>query len=160
MEILSISHEILISSFAFDSRAGIFGGGPAATPQTKYTNIVVANNETAIALAKKGYEVRFVYGLDACHTDAKWNAAEEPNAMLWAWSAWKDQLKSDNTTSVGTAESDDEGDDRTSLATDNGSSIAGESTTTDSGSVASAAATTIGSIVAGIGAIIASVALL
>lgn len=139
---------------------GCISGNPTASAPTKYNNFAVANNETAIALAKKGYEVRFVYGLDACHTDKKWNAAEEPNAMLWAWSAWKDQLESDNTTSVGTVESDDEGDDRTSLATDDGSSIAGESTTTDSGSVATAAAGTIGSIVAGIGAIIASVALL
>ena len=62
-------------------------------PRYKYDSILVGNNESAKALAEKGHEVKFVYGLDACHTDPKFTLQEAPNAVLWAFDAWKKKLE-------------------------------------------------------------------
>ena len=99
--------------------------GPAAYPNTTYHDFLVGNNETAIALAKKGHEVRFVYGLDACHTDWKLYFSEYPNSIIWAWSAWK--KKKTNSGSDEKSVADSTGD--VSAEIDEGSSSSSSSAT-------------------------------
>jgi hypothetical protein len=57
-----------------------------------YPNVMTATNETAIALANKGMDVRFVYGLDACHTDSKVQLEQRVPALIWAMAPWKEKL--------------------------------------------------------------------
>ena len=55
-------------------------------------SILTATNETAIALANKGMDVRFVYGLGACHTDSKVQLEQRVPALIWAMAPWKEKL--------------------------------------------------------------------
>lgn len=66
--------------------------GPPGAP-TKYGNILTASENTANLLAAKGHEVRYVYGLGACHTDNNIIFQELPNALTWAFSEWKKKLE-------------------------------------------------------------------
>jgi len=95
-------------------------GGPTPAAPTTYNNFLTGSNETANALAKKGYEVRFAYGVNACHTDLKIVANEVPKALLWAWSAWKDKVES----------SSDEDDVDVGLLVDDSGSVVTATTTT------------------------------
>ena len=51
-----------------------------------------STNETAIALANKGMDVRYVYGLDACHTDGALQLEQRVPALIWAMAPWKEKL--------------------------------------------------------------------
>ena len=53
---------------------------------------MTATNETAIALATKGMDVRYVYGLDACHTDPRVQLEQRVPALIWAMAPWKEKL--------------------------------------------------------------------
>ena len=55
-------------------------------------DILTATNETAIALANKGMDVRYVYGLDACHTDPRLQLEQRVPALIWAMAPWKEKL--------------------------------------------------------------------
>ena len=55
-------------------------------------DILTATNETAIALANKGMDVRYVYGLDACHTDGALQLEQRVPALIWAMAPWKEKL--------------------------------------------------------------------
>ena len=55
-------------------------------------DILTATNETAIALANKGMDVRYVYGLDACHTDVALVLEQRVPALIWAMTPWKEKL--------------------------------------------------------------------
>ena len=55
-------------------------------------DILTATNETAIALATKGMDVRYVYGLDACHTDPRVQLEQRVPALIWAMAPWKEKL--------------------------------------------------------------------
>ena len=46
----------------------------------------------AIALAARGLEVKFVYGLNACHTDSGVQLQERVPALIWAMAPWKKKL--------------------------------------------------------------------
>ena len=70
------------------------GCGPPGIPeyQNQPNDILTATNETAIALANKGMDVRFVYGLDACHTDTALQFEQRVPALIWAMAPWKEKL--------------------------------------------------------------------
>jgi hypothetical protein len=55
-------------------------------------DVLTATNETAIALATKGMDVRYVYGLDACHTDPRVQLEQRVPALIWAMAPWKEKL--------------------------------------------------------------------
>ena len=63
-----------------------------ATNETVPNDILTATNETAIALANKGMDVRYVYGLDACHTDGALQLEQRVPALIWAMAPWKEKL--------------------------------------------------------------------
>ena len=53
---------------------------------------LTATKSTAIALANKGMDVRYVYGLDACHTDVRLQLEQRVPALIWAMAPWKEKL--------------------------------------------------------------------
>ena len=55
-------------------------------------DILTATKATAIALANKGMDVRYVYGLDACHTDPRVQLEQRVPALIWAMAPWKEKL--------------------------------------------------------------------
>ena len=55
-------------------------------------DILTATKSTAIALANKGMDVRYVYGLDACHTDTALQLEQRVPALIWAMAPWKEKL--------------------------------------------------------------------
>ena len=64
----------------------------APGPGGYLNDILTATKETAIALANKGMDVRFVYGLGACHTDSKVQLEQRVPALIWAMAPWKEKL--------------------------------------------------------------------
>ena len=64
----------------------------APGPGGYLNDILTATNETAIALATKGMDVRYVYGLDACHTDPRVQLEQRVPALIWAMAPWKEKL--------------------------------------------------------------------
>ena len=44
------------------------------------------------SMANKGMDVRFVYGLDACHTDTALQFEQRVPALIWAMAPWKEKL--------------------------------------------------------------------
>lgn len=115
---------------------------PSDPPPTRYNDFVEGNNMTAMALAEKGYEVRFVYGLGACHTDMRVTFAEYPNAIIWAWSAWKEKLEAmDSKNGTGAVTGGDDGSD-SNAQDSSGTATGGDDE--NSGGVAAAAALVLG----------------
>ena len=55
-------------------------------------DILTATNETAIALANKGMDVRYVYARGACHTDPRLQLEQRVPALIWAMAPWKEKL--------------------------------------------------------------------
>ncbi len=43
-------------------------------------------------MANKGMDVRYVYGLDACHTDGALQLEQRVPALIWAMAPWKEKL--------------------------------------------------------------------
>jgi len=43
-------------------------------------------------MANKGMDVRYVYGLDACHTDTALQLEQRVPALIWAMAPWKEKL--------------------------------------------------------------------
>ena len=43
-------------------------------------------------MANKGMDVRYVYGLDACHTDVALVLEQRVPALIWAMTPWKEKL--------------------------------------------------------------------
>ena len=64
----------------------------APGPGGYLNDILTATKETAIALANKGMDVRYVYGLDACHTDPRVQLEQRVPALVWAMAPWKEKL--------------------------------------------------------------------
>ena len=46
----------------------------------------------AATVANKGMDVRYVYGLDACHTDVALVLEQRVPALIWAMTPWKEKL--------------------------------------------------------------------
>lgn len=57
-------------------------------PPTDYGDLAIAVNSTAIELAAKGHETRFIYALNTCHTDNKFVFTQTPEAVFWAFSEY------------------------------------------------------------------------
>ena len=64
----------------------------APGPGGELNDILTATKSTAIALANKGMDVRYVYGLDACHTDVRLQLEQRVPALIWAMAPWKEKL--------------------------------------------------------------------
>ena len=63
-----------------------------ANKSKSINDILTATKSTAIALANKGMDVRYVYGLDACHTDVALVLEQRVPALIWAMAPWKEKL--------------------------------------------------------------------
>ena len=63
---------------------------------TRTLNTIPASAEEAAPLIKsmanKGMDVRFVYGLGACHTDVRLQLEQRVPALIWAMAPWKEKL--------------------------------------------------------------------
>jgi hypothetical protein len=46
------------------------------------------NNKTHAALTEKGYDTRYAYALNQCHTSSDSILQDIPNTLVWAWSDW------------------------------------------------------------------------
>ena len=51
-----------------------------------------AANAQDLIMANKGMDVRFVYGLGACHTDVRLQLEQRVPALVWAMAPWKEKL--------------------------------------------------------------------
>ena len=51
-----------------------------------------AANAQDLIMANKGMDVRFVYGLGACHTDVRLQLEQRVPALIWAMAPWKEKL--------------------------------------------------------------------
>ena len=52
------------------------------------SNAPLANNNTAAALAARGYATRYAYALDRCHCDMSVLLQDLPSTLVWAWQGW------------------------------------------------------------------------
>ncbi len=57
----------------------------AQASEESHHNWVMANRRTAAALKDKGYDYRFLYALDAGHTDRRVYAATLADTLVWMW---------------------------------------------------------------------------
>ena len=51
-------------------------------------NFLEANNKTHAALTEKGYDTRYAYALNQCHTSLDSMLQDLPNTLVWEWSDW------------------------------------------------------------------------
>lgn len=70
-----------------------YGGPVIAVFQGDYMDFLVANNKTEAALVAKGYQTRYMYGLDSCHCQEDTIGADFPNTLVWAWAKWNKKAK-------------------------------------------------------------------
>jgi len=76
---------------------GFLAHAPTDKSDPKYNNFVEGSNKTFEALTRKGYQTRFAYGLDACHTEMLMTYHDLPNTLVWAWAEWKEKQGTDTT---------------------------------------------------------------
>ena len=57
-------------------------------PEESYHNWVMANERTAKALEAKGYDYRYLYALNAGHTDRKVYETTLADTLIWMWRGW------------------------------------------------------------------------
>ena len=55
------------------------------TMDPRYSNWIVANERTAMALASVGYTSRFLYAKGACHCEKDVFLQDLPSTLVWAW---------------------------------------------------------------------------
>ncbi len=60
-------------------------------PEETHHNWVMANERTAAALKKKGYDYRFVYSLATKHCDSKVFEQTLGDTLLWIWKDYKSE---------------------------------------------------------------------
>lgn len=59
-------------------------------------DFLVANNKTEESLTSKGYDTRYAYGLDCCHSDDRMFFQDIPNTLVWAFTDWKKKTQNTN----------------------------------------------------------------
>lgn len=94
-------------------------------------DFLVANNVTEELLVSKGYDTRYAYGLDCCHSDDYMFLQDIPNTLVWAFDNWKQKLQQQaNNESTPPSESTSAASSSPSLVVNVGSYYATTTTTT------------------------------